>query len=254
MSERSGDHQELEDSVAAYVLGATEPEETRSIQHHLDGCASCRELAERLRRAVDMLPLATEIVAPPPRLKAKILAAAAASSRSVGVVPSIRTKILRLPERRWTPQPWLSRIPQQAAVATLAIAVLGLGGWNIWLSGQVADAQNAGQRQVYTRTIPGTGALANSQAKVVELRGQGVALVSFNGMPGVGADKVYELWLFTPDGTPEPAGTFLPDSDGTKVLVLPRDISTYRQIGVTVEPGPNGSPKPTQPPVLVGAL
>ncbi len=254
MSERIGDHEEVENSIAAYVLGATETEENDSIQHHLDGCAGCRELAERLRRAVDMLPLATELVEPPARLRAKILAAAGASRISLAAAAPLRSKILRLPQRRWTPTPWLVRFPQQAAVAVLAVAVLGLGAWNIRLTGQVADAQGAAQKSVYTRTLPGTGALANSQAKVVELRGQSLALVSFNGMPGVGADKVYELWLITSDGTPEPAGTFLPERDGTKVLVIPKDISIYRQIGVTVESGPNGSPKPTQPPVLVGTL
>ena len=155
--------------------------------------------------------------------------------------------------RHLSPRPWLLRIPQQAAVAALTLAVVGLGGWNLYLTRQVASAQ-AQQHNVYTRTIAGTGALANSQAKVVELRGQGVSLVSFSGIPGVGADKVYELWLISPDGTPEPAGTFLPERDGTKVMVMPRDISGYRQIALTVETGPNGSPKPTQPPVLVGTI
>lgn len=250
---RMSDHQDLEDSVAAYVLGATEPEESESIKQHLESCAGCRELAERLRRAVDMLPLATEIVAPPARLKANILAAAAASARVPVAAPPLRSKILRLPIRRWTPASWVDRFPQQAAVAVLAVAVLGLGAWNVGLTRQVADAQ-AAQRNVYTRNIPGTGAMANSQAKVVELRGQGLALVSFSGMPGVGTDKVYELWLGTADGTMEPAGTFLPERDGTKVLVLPRDISSYRQIAVTVEMGPNGVTKPTQPPALIGTL
>ena len=100
MSERNGDHEELENSVAAYVLGATEPGETESIQHHLQGCPSCREMAERLRRAVDMLPLATEIVAPPARLKASILAAANASPRSVTASVPERSRILQLPRRR----------------------------------------------------------------------------------------------------------------------------------------------------------
>jgi len=252
MNERMSDHEDLENSVAAYVLGATEPGETESIQHHLEGCVSCREMADRLRRAVDMLPLATEIVAPPARLKAKVLAAAGASPRPVTASAPERSRILRLPQRRPTMDSWLTRIPQHAAVAALAIAVLGLGGWNVWLNSRLAHQGTP--MNVYTRTIAGTGALANSQAKVVELRGQGVALVSFSGMPGVGADKVYELWLFTPDGTPEAAGTFLPDRDGSKVLVLPKDISSYRQIGLTVESGPNGSPKPTQPPVLIGTL
>ena len=55
MSSPFSDHDDLETSVAAYVLGATEPEETEAIQQHLDGCAGCREMAARLRRTVELL-------------------------------------------------------------------------------------------------------------------------------------------------------------------------------------------------------
>ncbi len=59
----------MEGAVAAFVLGAAEVEETEAIRAHLAGCAGCRELAFRLRRAVAALPLSAEEARPPNRLR-----------------------------------------------------------------------------------------------------------------------------------------------------------------------------------------
>ena len=67
------DHPELEALIAVYVLGAVGPEEAESVRTHLAGCAECRQLAARLQRAVDALPMATELEPPPAQLKAGIL-------------------------------------------------------------------------------------------------------------------------------------------------------------------------------------
>src|SRR6184192_4257691 len=61
------DHEELESSVAAWVLGALDAHEAASVRVHVEGCASCRQVAGRLRRVVGALPLAVEEVAPPAR-------------------------------------------------------------------------------------------------------------------------------------------------------------------------------------------
>src|SRR5260370_16517862 len=73
------DHEELESNVAAWVLGALDREEAEVVQAHVEGCASCRETAARLQRAVTALPLLVEEVEPPARLRERILAAAAAA-------------------------------------------------------------------------------------------------------------------------------------------------------------------------------
>src|SRR5579871_6551613 len=76
------DHELLEDTVAAHLLGAGEPGEAETVRAHLQACASCRELAARLSRVVGALPLAAEEAAPPGRLRDRILAAAAAEPQS----------------------------------------------------------------------------------------------------------------------------------------------------------------------------
>ena len=45
------DHEELEGTVAAWVLGALDPEEEEAIRLHVEGCPSCRQTVARLGRA-----------------------------------------------------------------------------------------------------------------------------------------------------------------------------------------------------------
>lgn len=247
------DHPELENTVAAYVLGATDPEEQETVLNHLDSCAGCRELASRLQRAADALPLAVEAVKPPPRLREKILAAAASSPRSLQPVPAPRARILRLPVRNREAFAGFFRsfeLRPQAAVAVLAVAVLGLGAWNMSLSRQLTEAQS--HPKVVSAVMTGHDQLIGSQARVIDLRDQGVVLVSFSHLPKPAADKVYELWLITPAGNPEKAAVFLPEGDGSKTLVMTTNLKGYRSMAVTIEVGPDGTSAPTQAPSLQG--
>ena len=246
------EHLDLEGAIAAYVLGAAEPEEREEVRNHLAGCAECREIAKRLQVAADALPLAAELVKPPARLRARIMEAAAASPHT-GALPPARAKVLSLPrrERNWN-SARLAPYWSQAAVAALAIAVVGLGAWNLSLGRQVETYRS--QAHVYRSTIDGQGPMTGSQAKVVDLRSQGVALVSFSHMPTVSADKVYELWLINDKGTPEPGGVFRPDPDGTKILVLQKDLRGYRAIAVTIEQGPDGALTPSAPSAFSGPV
>src|SRR5258707_13691694 len=89
------DHEELESNLAAWVMGALEREEADAVQAHVEGCASCRETVARLQRAVGALPLAVEEVAPPARLRERVLVAPAPSGGSA----------VALRRARWTDAP-----------------------------------------------------------------------------------------------------------------------------------------------------
>lgn len=244
------DHPELENAVAAYVLGAADPEEMESVRTHLAGCDSCRAVAARLQRAVDELPLAVELGAPPARLKTSLLAAVVASPRRQAPPPAAALPVRRpKPPRHGPAFGWLRLRPATVAIAALAVLVVGLGGWNLWLAGQLSQSRH----QVAQETLTGTGPMSSAQAKVVDLRDQGVALVSFSHLPPLASGRVYELWLIPPGGAPEAAAVFQPDSDGGKTLVVGKDLRRYKLIAVTVEAGPEGAPAPTQTPSLAGA-
>lgn len=51
----AGEHDHVRDLLAAWVLGALDPEEGRAVSRHLTGCASCEAEAEGLRETVRLL-------------------------------------------------------------------------------------------------------------------------------------------------------------------------------------------------------
>src|SRR2546430_5119312 len=92
------DHEEIESSVAAWVLGALDAEEADSVRSHAEGCPTCREVAGRLRRVVGALPLVVDEVSPPTRLRERVLAAAGPSPIARHV-PILSRRLGREPKR-----------------------------------------------------------------------------------------------------------------------------------------------------------
>jgi anti-sigma-K factor RskA len=238
------DHDELQDSVSAWVLGAVDEGEAESIRAHVEGCSSCRELEARLRRVVGALPLAADEVIPPPRLRERVLAAATASPRAASTTTRVP---IRRPRAQDRPRRQLPRIP---AYAVAAIAVIAL------LTGFFLDRSTSGSpiapTQVARFTLTGHQGMSGAQATVVDLRGDGLAFVDFRGLPQLEAGRVYEVWLIRSGGKPEAAAVFVPDSNGTKVVLVNRSLSGYAVMAVTDEPGPEGSAAPSQQPQLYG--
>jgi len=238
------DHEELESSVAAWLLGALDGDESEAVRMHVDGCASCREVAGRLRRVVGALPLAAEEVAPPPRLRERVLAAAGSARRATPHAPVQRRRLpaprLRLP----------SRIPVYAAAAAAVIALLvGL------LAGEsLRGPQAPPSSQVARFTLAGHQDMSGAQATVIDLRSDGLALVDFRGLPGLSSGRVYEVWLIRTGGSPEPVAVFVPDSNGGKMVLVNRSLAGYSVMAVTNEAGPDGAQAPTQQPQLYGSI
>lgn len=241
-----GSTDSMENSVAAYVLGAAEPDEAESIRAHLASCRRCQELERRLRGVAAVMSLSAEEEAPPPQLRSRILAAASAAPVPERGAPLMRAMTGSRAVAR--PRPGLS-----AVTAALAAAVLALAGWNVYLTLQLRELRTLPASHQMT---PATGSMAGSSADVVPLQGRPSGLVALRHLPAPPPGKVYELWLGKGTGTGrmEPAGVFRPDQDGTRLLLLNRDLSGFREITLTVEPGPAGSRSPTQAPVMQGSL
>ena len=73
-------------------------------------------------------------------------------------------------------------------------------------------------------------------------------------MPTLEKGKVYQVWLITPGGHPDSAAVFVPDSNGSKVVLVSAPLKGYAQIAVTTEDGPDGAQAPTQQPQLYGSV
>lgn len=246
------DHEELQNSVACWVLGVLEADEVETVRAHIEACASCPELVKRLSRAVHALPLAVDEVAPSAGLRERILAAAAASPR-LALVPARPVDRTRLPAtkpRRFNPRIF-ERIPTYAAAAAVVLA-LAVGA----VAGELAAQRHAtpAPSQVARFTLTGHAVLAGATATVIDLKTDGVTLVDFNGLPPPPAGKVYELWLITSNSRADPAAVFVPDSNGGKVVVVNRSLAGYAVMAVTIEQGPDGSKLPSQQPEMSGTL
>jgi anti-sigma-K factor RskA len=241
------DHDELEAAVAAYVLGALDEDEAADVRRHLETCPTCPGLAADLRRAVGVLPLAAEPVAPPAALRDRILVAAGASSSSPAARPQRPVVVpARRAEGRYRPR-W-----RPAAAAAAAVIAFALGaGMGLGIGRTTAPAPPAA---VAHFTMSGTGGMAGARASVFELKQEDLTLVQFTDLPQITSDRVYELWLIPNTGQPVPGALFAPDPRGAQVVVLGHGLNGYKALAVTNEAAPNGAQAPTQQPQLTGAL
>jgi hypothetical protein len=243
------DHEDMENSIAAMLLGAADDDETASLRAHLEACSSCREVAQRLKKAADALPLSAPEAQPPARLRAQILAAAGASPRIPVRVPPARPRIFRFPVERARKTVLAPlRAPSHAAVAVLALALVGFGAWNLSL-GQQLESQ-----RVTHYSLSGSGSMATARATVTAIPGQNVTLIDFRNMPPLPPEHVYELWLQDASGRLIPARVFSTDSSGSQVVLLNDNVKRYTHLAVTVERGPDGAQSPSQQPQLIGQI
>lgn len=245
------EHAEIEDNVAAFVLGALDGDEAEMVRLHLEGCETCQALARRLGRAVDALPLAVGEVAPRERLRQRILDAAAASRAPAPATAPRRTKVVELPRRRPGRTPLLTGFGRVAAAAALVAFALGAG-LGLGLGRSLAPAPAPEPVAQYSMT--GSGAMTGAEGHVYELRQEGLTLIQFTGLAQPADGKIYELWLIPNQGQPVPAGVFTPDTEGGHVAVLARTLHGLKALAVTEEAAPSGASAPTQQPQLVGGV
>ena len=244
------EHEELESSVAAWVLGAVEADEVDMIRTHIEACPTCRETTLRLTRTVSALPLAVEEITPPDRLRARILTAAASSPGSAVARPGIPTNSRRrMPKLRSFSGDPRGMMSAFAAAAAVVLALL-VG----FVAGDVIGRGAPTPAPVVRSTLAGHAALAGARATVIDLKSEGVALVDFSGLPQLDSGRVYEIWLINVAGRPDPGGVFVPDSNGSKFVLVSRSLAGYTQMAVTSEEGPTGTLAPTHQPQLYGNL
>jgi anti-sigma-K factor RskA len=245
------EHDEVESLVAGWVLGALDADELERVRAHIGTCPICRAAASRLGRVLGALPLDVEEIDPPAGMRERILAAATQQGSAETIaLPKTRTKQYR-PATKETissgrPRGW---VPAYAAAATVVLAlVVGL------VAGDLVGRQAPPQAAVVRSALTGHQALASAKANVIDLRSDAVVLVDFSGLPQLDSGKVYEIWLITAGGRADPAGVFVPDTNGSKFVLVAKSLSGYTQMAVTIEVAPDGTLAPTQQPDLYGSL
>ena len=249
------DHLEVEEVLAAYVLGALPPQEASRVEAHLRDCPEHREAAAQLQSSASRLALAADDVPPPSSLRQRVLEAvereaAGRSARGRDLeAPGVTGEETVPPAARSTPvlpAPRLKnawRRPRPALLAAAAAVLLALG------IGVVAGTRIA-QPPQQAWTFHGNTLAPDAEASVIYDRGRHTAVVAVTGLPELKAGQVYEVWLIQSD-RPVDAGISA-GSGGKAVVRVAKDISQFEQLAITIEPGEQT--RPTTDPVLAGKL
>jgi len=254
-------HEPWLERAEVHALDALDGEERSQFEAHLAaGCPLCEARLREAREALALLGRSLPPVAPPPEIKARLLA-----------------RIAEEPARRPRPGAAARDAPRRArlwwggwAAAAAVILVLGLA-----LSRTREDLRSLQEQMVaLRRQAEGQRGLvrllADPQARIVTLAGlppspHAVARLFWNptsrtglllggGLPPTPADKAYELWAIAGQ-EPVPAGVFTVGPDGRAVFsiaALP-GAKAFDKFAVTLEPAA-GVPQPTGPMHLLGSL
>jgi anti-sigma-K factor RskA len=253
-------HEQVAGDLTRYLLGELGPDERTDVERHAASCDECRSELQRLQGDLALLAMSSPQTTPPPRARARLLAA-------IGREPRMAPAIVKPGPSRafwwiWTP-----------SVAALALAiVVGL----LWhdnadlrrqtrdLASMVANIQLDAQKSkelltVLTApdamhiTLIETGSRPQPHGKATYAPLKGTLVFVGSNLGQLPPKKTYQLWLVpTPGGKPIPAGTFKPDGRGSAVVMhqtAPR--LKPRRFAVTIE-AEEGTESPTSPMVMVG--
>jgi anti-sigma-K factor RskA len=226
-------HEEIAELAAVYALGALEGEDRARFEALLE--AGDAEAMAALRESEAALAgLATEVAAaPPPGVKAGLMARLAAEGgpegAGVGAAPGPSRR--RAPAALW-PAVWAGVLA--AGLAAVAIGLTVSAGYDRRLrdlARETAVLREALERQQSVLAIlrdPGTQMVALAgQAPAPSARGRMLwharagGLLVVAGLPRLPEGKTYQLWAIRGKNPPVPAGLFDVDDRGAGSVQVP---------------------------------
>lgn len=239
------DHQ-AEEQLAAYVLGALDPEERLQVEAHLSGCPKCQAALAAYEGVAQGLLHAADPKRPPRSIRSNL----AKQLGKTRARPSWRRSLQRVP----------------AAGLGLAVGLIILLTANLGLLVQsqrlIEQGQKALAQQQAGQTAVALASYPSSQVALIEedgVRGTfvydpslPVAVMYVWGLPRLSDDQVYQAWLVDAQGERLNGGliTFGADQGfGWLMIEAPKMMEDYIALGVTLEPA-GGSPAPTGPRIL----
>jgi anti-sigma-K factor RskA len=238
------DHDRRSEDLAAYVLGALEPERAAELERHAEGCERCRSEMRWLTPAVQALPESVERMEPPPQLRARLMAEVAAdggeAARAAGGPQDSK-------RGRGRTSAWLRRLGSGpmglrpvAGVAVAVLVVAAVAGYAI--GGGIGGGSDAGggTSTIATGKAPGITATMVDEGDFGTLR-----LANVRQLPN---DKVLEAWVQRDGEVEAVPALFVPDNEGRASTQLP-NMEGVEVVMVTAEPK-GGSEAPTSAPLV----
>ena len=228
MSTSEREHGWYEDELAAWALGALDDEEAEEFQRHLATCEKCRTDLNWLRPAIDTLPASVTQIAPPPRLRGRLLG-------------TVRTEARRAKRSRSGGLPSWMPIPRPALAALGAAALVG--------AGVAGYALRGGEDE--TVAVQASTAARGASAELVVEGNEGT--LEAENLPKLRRDQVFQAWIQEQgESKPTPSTVFVAARDGSATALLD-GLEDAEAVMVTREPH-GGSTAPTTDPMFQAAL
>ncbi len=241
MSENN--HERWSEDVAAYLLGALEPEEMEALERHAEGCEHCRREIRWLAPAVQALPETVERVEPPSQLRTRLMGEVEAEARAAGSGGAERAGGDGLFGRLGG---WLRDLGSGpmglrpvVGFAAAVLVVVAVGGFAI-AGGLGGSDDGGGTSTLLYGKPPGVTA-----RMIDEGDGGTLHLANVRQIPD---DRVLEAWVQRDGEVEAVEALFVPDSDGKASTELP-DMEGVEAVMVTAEPK-GGSEAPTSSPIV----
>lgn len=234
-------HDHWSEDLAAYMLGALEPEAVAELEDHAESCERCRSELRWLTPAVEALPEAVARREPPPQLRARLMAEVRADARAAGTSRESGAAGLRSRFSAWRRGSGSFAWKPLAGLAAVVLIVAAFAGY------EVGNGGGGGGGAVSTVVSPQPSGIT---AKVVSEDGAGkIHLTDVKELP---EDRVLEAWVRR-DGEVEPVkALFVPDREGNATTTL-GSMRGVDLVMVTTEPA-GGSAAPTSSPIVEVAI
>ena len=203
----------------AYALDALDHAERERFERHLRRCPACAEDVRRMTSTATALAMAVA-AEPPPGLKQRVLAAAAATPQ-LPPLPSAAAKRRR--GRHVTRSAWFPRLALGVAAVGVAAAVV-LAVVTVSTQDRLDRLQAQNQAIASVLAAPdaqiatGTSSTGGNATVVLSYAQQKMIFTS-TGLPALPDNKVYELWLLS-TGSARSAGLLPEPTDGKTAPVL----------------------------------
>ena len=194
--------QEFSELYELYAMGVLDAENKSEMEGHLGtGCPVCSDGIKRATALVSVLGTMPEQVQPPARLRRRVLASAGiekSSWRWIAAFAAVSVASI-------VAVVWLNAENRQRDVA-LAEARSEIRR----IAADLASAQSALQfinEPETNQVIFGQGKRQPPRGRVFVNPQRGVLLIASN-LPPAPSGRIYELWVITKQGVPQPAGLF----------------------------------------------
>lgn len=228
MTPMPDEHEEWSELAVGHALSSLDDADEATYLEHAASCESCRELEREFSETLADLALVAPTVAPPPSLKASIMAAIGEDKLHGAVVipidrhgDSARPRVWRLPL-------WVAGV----AAAVVAIALVAV--WVVPGHKQTSIAQRCAAVNCLVVTLTGGG---QSVVDVMVL--DDTAYIDPHGLPATPKGDVYVLWALSTGKAPVGVAALhtVPTSGAVRAGKFTTPIGNVSGFAVTEEQG-----------------